>query len=237
MREILFALGSLAGAAALTALAVLLPPVSPIWRWMLWIGIAVFAACAAALFSVYIRPNGRLLYVVCMGIGTAVAITCALALFANPPEHDDYVFFSVEIRDAKNLTVTTLPLRINNASDMTFDNVDPWFSPADAKGNPYPRDASNPYWTYRNLKVFYPHLQSGSRLYGPDLPLSTRAWRIEIDSSLSGKSFAFVEFLEIRERAGELISLVDVWRSIGNGPLIPVYHSPRPNGVVTTWKP
>lgn len=172
-----------------------------------------------------------------LALGVATSCAYLVWLGRQVPEDDDYIFFSVEIRDPTNLDAPTLPLRINNASDTTFNNVDPWFSPASAKGDPYPRNASNPYWQHRDLKIFYPFVQSGSRLYGADLPLSSKAWRIEIDSSFEGKSYSFLEFLEVRKHDGKLVALVDVWRSIGTGPLTAVYRSPRPDGIVARWKP
>ncbi len=49
MREFIYFLGSLAGAAVLTALAVLVEPKSTIWSVIFWIGTIVFVMCAIAL--------------------------------------------------------------------------------------------------------------------------------------------------------------------------------------------
>jgi hypothetical protein len=50
MREIALFIASLAGAAVLTSLQVLIAPTSPFWKWSLCIGAGVFGACALGLF-------------------------------------------------------------------------------------------------------------------------------------------------------------------------------------------
>lgn len=49
MREAVYFIASLAGAAVLTALAVLVPPESPLWRTLLYGGIVVLLLCAIVL--------------------------------------------------------------------------------------------------------------------------------------------------------------------------------------------
>jgi hypothetical protein len=51
VREFLFFFASLAGAAVLTALAVILDPKSPVWFLLLWGGGGVFALCALAIMT------------------------------------------------------------------------------------------------------------------------------------------------------------------------------------------
>jgi hypothetical protein len=55
MREIIFFIASLAGAAMFTALAVIVAPTSPFWRWVLWSSVGVFVVCAIALLVDIIR--------------------------------------------------------------------------------------------------------------------------------------------------------------------------------------
>jgi hypothetical protein len=55
MREILFFVASLAGAALLTALAVIVAPTSPFWQWVLWTSTGTLVLCAIALFVDIIR--------------------------------------------------------------------------------------------------------------------------------------------------------------------------------------
>jgi hypothetical protein len=83
MREILFFVASLAGAMILTALAVLLQQESPIWRWTLWIGIAVFTACACVLLIDYLRPGGKAIFLFGIGAGIALLIISAIAFVFN----------------------------------------------------------------------------------------------------------------------------------------------------------
>jgi hypothetical protein len=80
MREILFCIVSLAGAAVMTALAVTLRPESPLWKWILWGGIGVFVACAVVLLIDIVRPNGRPVLLFGVGTGLALAISCAAAV-------------------------------------------------------------------------------------------------------------------------------------------------------------
>jgi hypothetical protein len=46
----------MAGAAILTALAVLLRPEAPIWKGLLWGGVGVFTACACVVALAFLRP-------------------------------------------------------------------------------------------------------------------------------------------------------------------------------------
>jgi hypothetical protein len=84
MRDIILAAGSLAGAAVLTALAAIVQPESPIWKWILWTGISVFIACASILIVDYFRPGGRTIFLLGMGAGIALFMGCAIAFYAGP---------------------------------------------------------------------------------------------------------------------------------------------------------
>jgi hypothetical protein len=55
MREVIFFVASLAGAALLTALAVIVAPTSPFWQWVLWSSAGILVLCAIALFVDIIR--------------------------------------------------------------------------------------------------------------------------------------------------------------------------------------
>jgi hypothetical protein len=59
MREFLLFIASLAGAAVMTALAVLIRPDSPFWKWFLWLGVLVFIGCALALLIDLLRPGDQ----------------------------------------------------------------------------------------------------------------------------------------------------------------------------------
>src|SRR6516162_6041349 len=48
-RDVLFFIASLACAAILAALGVLIPPNSLFWKWVLWGGVVIFILCAIAL--------------------------------------------------------------------------------------------------------------------------------------------------------------------------------------------
>lgn len=83
MRESAFFIASLAGAAVLTALAILLPPESPFWRWTLWGGVGVFLACACVIAINTVRPESDWRLLAGMGLGIALFISCAIPLFFN----------------------------------------------------------------------------------------------------------------------------------------------------------
>jgi hypothetical protein len=59
MREIISFIASLAGAAVLTALAVLIGPKSPFWRWLLWGGSGILAICAIILLIDILRRRSQ----------------------------------------------------------------------------------------------------------------------------------------------------------------------------------
>jgi len=83
MREIVFFIASLAGAAIMTALAILIHPDSPFWRWFLWGGIAVFAACAIVLLLDWIWPGGKIIVLVGIATGVALFMVFTIAFFAQ----------------------------------------------------------------------------------------------------------------------------------------------------------
>ena len=64
MRDLFYFIGSLAGAAVLTALAIVVPPESLIWRVVLYVGIAVFVTAAIGIlidmFAPAISTNRKL---------------------------------------------------------------------------------------------------------------------------------------------------------------------------------
>ena len=67
MREWAFFIASLAGAAVFTALAVLVRPDSPLWKWLLSGGIAVFAAAALVILADIVRPDGNRVWLLGLG--------------------------------------------------------------------------------------------------------------------------------------------------------------------------
>lgn len=77
MREVVYFIASLAGAAILTALAVLVQNL-PVWQWVLWGGISAFSACAIVLLVDLIKPGGPVFLLIGMGVGIALFIVCAI---------------------------------------------------------------------------------------------------------------------------------------------------------------
>lgn len=80
MRDIVLLLASLAGAAVLTALAILYQPES-FWRFVFWAGIAVFLACTVVLIGDYLRPDGKRFYL--LGIGAGIALLTFFCIAFN----------------------------------------------------------------------------------------------------------------------------------------------------------
>jgi hypothetical protein len=89
MRDVLLFFGSLAGAAVLTALAVLVRPENPAWKIILWGGIGVFVACACVLAFDYSRPGQSPGLLLGAGIGIAVFVGFGIALIAAPLSNPD----------------------------------------------------------------------------------------------------------------------------------------------------
>jgi hypothetical protein len=86
MQTLLYFIASLAAAAALTAFAVLIQPDSPVWRWALSGGTAVFAASAFVLFVNFMRPDANVIVLASMGGGFALLVGCSVALFSGEPK-------------------------------------------------------------------------------------------------------------------------------------------------------
>jgi len=85
MRDIILFIASLAGAAILTALAVLVRPESPLWKALLWGGIAVLIACACVVAIDYFRPGGKAVFLIGMGGGIALFAGCGIAFVFSFP--------------------------------------------------------------------------------------------------------------------------------------------------------
>jgi hypothetical protein len=83
MREIIFFIASLAGATVLTALAILLQPASPLWKWLLWGGISVLTACSCVILIDYLRPHGKVIPLIGIGFGIGLCILSAIAFIAT----------------------------------------------------------------------------------------------------------------------------------------------------------
>jgi hypothetical protein len=84
MRETAYFIGSLAGAAIMTALALLIRPEAPLWKIVLWGGIGVFTACACVVVLDYIRPNGSPYFLAGTALGIALFVGCGTAFFFGP---------------------------------------------------------------------------------------------------------------------------------------------------------
>ncbi|MGQ0444243.1 MAG: hypothetical protein ACT4O2_03715 [Beijerinckiaceae bacterium] len=108
MRDFLLFIASLAGAAILTALAIMIRPESPFWKFVLWGGIGIFVACACVLLIDYTRPNEPKALLGGIGVGIALVIGCAIAVvFRNPPPDGEYPAPS----SVPSLPVTQQPIR------------------------------------------------------------------------------------------------------------------------------
>jgi hypothetical protein len=131
MREIILFIASIAGAAIFTALAVLVAPESPSWRWVLWVGIAVFTACASVLIIDYARPCGAVIFLVGIGMGIALLVVSAIAFFVAPlsalPPSDSYPLPAMT-RPSVLLLWENKQLRLHNRGDADIyiwgDKVD-----------------------------------------------------------------------------------------------------------------
>jgi len=84
VREVAYFVGSLAGAAIMTALAILLRPESPIWKVILWGGIGVFAACACVVALGYVRPGGNPYFLAGAALGVALFTGFGAAFLFGP---------------------------------------------------------------------------------------------------------------------------------------------------------
>lgn len=105
MREILFFIASIAGAAVLTALGIVLAPTSPVWRWVLWGGASVFIGCASILAIDYFKPDGQWPLKSALGIAVTIALLLAFAIFTAQEaakEYDTPIVYAVPTtRDGK----------------------------------------------------------------------------------------------------------------------------------------
>ncbi len=84
MREALWFLASLAGAAIMTALAIMVAPDSPFWRDLLWGGVYVFIVCAVLILLDMLQPlreRARVLPLIGMVVFGIAFIGCAAAYF------------------------------------------------------------------------------------------------------------------------------------------------------------
>src|SRR5580704_4112462 len=84
MREMAYFVGSLAGAAIMTALALFVRPEAPIWKVVLWGGMGVFAACACVIALDYLRPNGNVYFLTGTAIGLALFVGFGTAFLFGP---------------------------------------------------------------------------------------------------------------------------------------------------------
>jgi hypothetical protein len=101
VRENVMFIASLAGAAILTALAVLVRPESPLWKALLWSGIAIFLACACIILFDYFKPGSKPILLVGAGLGIALLLGCGIALVADAINANlEAANISVECRQA-----------------------------------------------------------------------------------------------------------------------------------------
>jgi hypothetical protein len=124
MRDILLFIGSLAGAAILTAIAVIVSPSSPIWKWILWGGIGVFTACAIVLLIDYLRPGGSVFSLSGIGIGIALAITFTISFAAGSPHTVISVPRTLKDAFLLDYTKTLLSSSTNRSVTVNLPNGD-----------------------------------------------------------------------------------------------------------------
>ena len=67
----------------MTALAVLIKPESAVWKWVLWVGVAVFISCAVVFALDYFRPSGRKTFILGIGAGVFLSLLSSIAFFGN----------------------------------------------------------------------------------------------------------------------------------------------------------
>jgi hypothetical protein len=181
--------------AILTALAIKFGTDSPLWDLVLWGGAVIMVASVATL-GLYIssQVGGRPFMMPSLLINLGICFLTAGVLwhFSRVSHYlvdGDYLYYYVDIVNPRDSNAA-IPLWINNESPAPFDNVDPWFSPASAKGN----DKDSDYWTIGGqLKVVYPFVRHGKVKYGPAVrPFN---FRIEYDATFKGVSYHFIELL------------------------------------------
>jgi hypothetical protein len=83
MREVANFIGSLAGAAILSALAILVRPEAPLWKFLLWGGIGIFVACASVIIIDYFKPQGKAVLLAGLALGIALFVGCGIAFYAD----------------------------------------------------------------------------------------------------------------------------------------------------------
>ena len=108
MREVATFVASLAGAAILTALAVLIRPEAPLWKALLWGGVAIFFACACVLLFDYLKPGSTPILLIGAGLGIALFLACGIALIADTTDISASANIAVECRhDTTPKTICT----------------------------------------------------------------------------------------------------------------------------------
>jgi hypothetical protein len=223
MREIVFFIASLAGAAILTALAVLLQPDSPIWKWVLWAGIAIFAACAFVLLIDLVRPGGRVLFLAGMGAGVALFIGCAIAIVFEEPTQGEQNVVALSLAQQVADAITggksfcyfkVMPSLVKNL-DEPFQwwiqatgnvyEVNYWVSPASAK-----RDSNDPaYYSLDVRKPLHQIIYKGVRAW--DRAYGANEFFIDFDA----KNGHWLELLKISIVDGKLAQHITVFNDKG----------------------
>jgi hypothetical protein len=153
MREIIFFIASIAGAAVLTALAIVLAPTSPIWKWVLWGGAAVFLGCAGVLAVDYFKPENQSLLKSFLGLSVTLSFLLAFAVLTKddiPKEQDTpWVYASAHMDDHGK--IDTFTAMVGARGKARQKNVTMWFT---AKTTGKPMTEPGP--------MFFPFLDPGS---------------------------------------------------------------------------
>jgi hypothetical protein len=90
MRELAYFIASVAAAAVMTALALILRPESPLSKVLLWGGIGLFTACAYVVALDYLKPDGNRYFLIGSALGIALLVGFGTAyLFESPLPSDE----------------------------------------------------------------------------------------------------------------------------------------------------
>ncbi len=117
MREIVVFIASLSATVVMTAVAVVLKPESPVWKWLLGAGIAALFACSVVLLVDLLKPGSDRLLLTGIGVGLALLITCGIGLYFNFPLTLGFLYL-IAVMDWSSRAV--LSWRLSNTMDAGF---------------------------------------------------------------------------------------------------------------------
>jgi hypothetical protein len=115
MREWIFFIASGALAVILTAAAIVLKPESPVWRWLLHAGIAVFAACAVVVLIDILKPNGSRTTLVLIGAATTISFLLIVHFMWTP--------IAQKLLSVQGPSITGASFPFNYAAGTTINGI------------------------------------------------------------------------------------------------------------------